>query len=127
MDNTADALINMKNCETIGKKTCVIKPASKLIGGILKIMQKEGYIGNFELIEDGKAGKYQVKLIGKINNCKAIKPRYAIKKDEIARWEQRYLPSRNLGTLVISTPKGLMTQKEAIKIGTGGKLVAYFY
>ena len=117
----------MKNCETVGKKECTIKPASKLIGGILKIMQKEGYIGKFELVEDGKAGKYHVTLIGKINDCKAIKPRYAIKKDEFTKWEQRYLPSRNLGTLVISTPKGLMTQKEAKKIGTGGKLIAFFY
>ena len=127
MDNTADALVNMKNCEMVGKKECLIKPASKLIGGILKIMQKEGYIGTFELIEDGKAGKYQVTLIGKINDCKAIKPRYAIKKDEFTKWEKRYLPSRNLGTLVVSTPKGLMTQKEAKTIGTGGKLIAFFY
>lgn len=127
MDNTADALVNMKNCEMVGKKECLIKPASKLTGGILKIMQKERYIGTFELIEDGKAGKYQVTLIGKINDCKAIKPRYAIKKDEFTKWEKRYLPSRNLGTLIISTPKGLMTHKEAKIIGTGGKLIAFFY
>ncbi len=126
-DNLTNALINIKNNENAGKKECIIKPASKLIGGVLKIIQKEGYIGKYEYIEDGKAGQYKVQLIGKINNCKAIKPRYAVKKDEYAKWEQRYLPSKNLGILIISTPKGLMTQHEAKKAGTGGKLIAYIY
>lgn len=126
-DNVTNALINIKNNENAGKTECTIKPASKIISSILKIIQKEGYIGNFELIEDGKAGKYKIQLIGKINNCKAIKPRYAVKKDEYSKWEQRYLPSKNLGILIISTPKGLMTQHEAKKIETGGKLIAYIY
>lgn len=126
-DNVTNALVNIKNNENAGKTECTIKPASKIIGSILKIIQKEGYIGKFELIEDGKAGEYKIQLIGKINNCKAIKPRYAIKKDEYMKWEQRYLPSKNLGILIISTPKGLMTQQEAKKIGTGGKLIAYVY
>jgi len=126
-DNVTNALINIKNNENAGKTECTIKPASKIISSILKIIQKEGYIGNFELIEDGKAGKYKIQLIGKINNCKAIKPRYAVKKDEYTKWEQRYLPSKNLGILIISTPKGLMTQHEAKKIETGGKLIAYIY
>jgi len=126
-DNVTNALINIKNNENAGKTKCTIKPASKIIGSILKIIQKEGYIGNFELIENGKAGEYKIQLIGKINNCKAIKPRYAVKKDEYTKWEQRYLPSKNLGILIISTPKGLMTQQEAKKMETGGKLIAYIY
>jgi len=111
MDNLANALINMKNCETVGKTQCTIKPASKLIGNVLKIMQKQKYIGEFEFIDDGKAGIYQVKLLGKINNCRAVKPRYSIKKEEVSKWEQRYLPSRNIGILIISTPQGVISQK----------------
>ncbi len=126
-DNLTNAMITLKNNEIAGRTECTIKPASKLIGAILKIIQKEGYIGNYEFIEDGKAGQYKVQLIGKINNCKAVKPRYAIKKDEYAKWEQRYLPSKSLGLLIISTPKGIMTQHEAKKIGTGGKILAYIY
>lgn len=126
-DNLTNAMITLKNNENAGKKECKIKPASKLIGTILKIIQKEGYIGEYELIEDGKAGEYKIKLIGKINNCKAVKPRYAIKKDEYTKWEERYLPSKSLGLLIISTPKGIMTQHEAKKIETGGKILAYIY
>jgi len=127
MDNLANALINIKNAEAIGKKECIIKPASKIIREILKIMQAENYIGNFEYIEDGKAGIYKVSLIGKINDCKTIKPRYSVSVDEIRKWERRYLPARGLGILIISTPKGIMTHKEAFQLKTGGKLLAYVY
>ncbi|MCD6522853.1 MAG: 30S ribosomal protein S8 [Candidatus Diapherotrites archaeon] len=127
MDPIADALSAIKNAENVGKSECIVKPASKLLGNILKVMQKEGYIGEFEFIDDGKSGKYRVKLIGKINNCGAIKPRFAVKKDEYEKYEKRYLPAQNVGFLVISTPFGVMTQKEAIKRGTGGRAIAFVY
>jgi small subunit ribosomal protein S8 len=72
MDNLANALVTIKNCEAIGKKECMIQPASKLIGNVLKIMQKNGYIGNFEFQDDGKAGAYRIQLKGAINDCKAV-------------------------------------------------------
>ncbi len=127
MDTLANALITIKNNELMNKKECIVKPASKLIGKVLKIMQKEKYLGDFEFIEDGKAGMYKVKLIGKINNCRAIKPRYSVSKDEFAKWEERYLPSRKLGILIVSTDKGIMTQHEAKKMKLGGKLLAFVY
>ncbi len=127
MDPIADGLINLKNCEMVGKKECRIKPASKLMGEILRLMQKEGYIGEFEFIENGRGGEYKVKLLGRINNCKAIKPRYPVKKDEYPDWEKRYLPAKNFGMLIVSTPKGLMTHNEAKKEGTGGRLIAFVY
>lgn len=127
MDTLANALIMIKNAEKISKKGCVIKPASKLIGEILKIIQNQGYIGNFEFIDDGKAGMYKVELLGKINNCKAVKPRYSIKKDDILKWEKRYLPARGIGILILSTPKGILSNKEAKSANTGGKLLAFVY
>jgi len=127
MDNLANALVNIKNCESAGKTSCIVKPASKLIGNVLKIMQKEGYIGNFEFIEDGKSGMYEIKLKGTINNCKAIKPRYSVKKDEFVKWERRYLPSKKLGVLVMSTPQGVISHRDAKALETGGKLIAYVY
>jgi len=90
-------------------------------------MQKQKYIGEFEFIDDGKAGIYQVKLLGKINNCRAVKPRYSIKKEEVSKWEQRYLPSRNIGILIISTPQGVISQKALKTMNTGGKILAYVY
>ncbi len=127
MDTLADALINLKNNEAVGKKECFIKPASKLIGNVLKVMQKYNYIGGFEFIDDGRGGKYKVQLIGKINDCKAIKPRYSVGKDEFMEWEKRYLPSRHLGILIVSTSKGVMSHKEAKENKIGGKLLAYVY
>ncbi|MEM0372924.1 MAG: 30S ribosomal protein S8, partial [archaeon] len=113
MDNLANALVSIKNAEMMGKKECVIKPASKLIGSVLKIMQRENYIGNFEFIEDGRSGMYRVQLKGSLNNCKAIKPRYSVQKNEFQKWEKRYLPSKELGTLIVSTPNGVISHKES--------------
>ena len=53
MDPLANALNHVSNCEGVGKNVAYLKPASKLIGRVLKVMQDQGYIGNFEYIEDG--------------------------------------------------------------------------
>lgn len=127
MDTLANALVNIKNCEAIGKPLCVIKPASKMIGNILKLMQKQGYVGNFELVDDGKAGYYKVQLLGKINNCRAIKPRYAVGRRDFTKFEKRYLLAKDFGILILSTPKGIMTHERAKKLEIGGKLLAFVY
>lgn len=127
MDTLANALITLKNHERLGKNQCEIKPASKMIGNILKILQKEGYIGEFEFIDDGKSGIYRVSLIGRINDCRAIKPRYSVAHNEFMKWEKRYLPSREFGVLIVSTPHGIVTHHEAKQLHTGGKLLAFIY
>jgi len=127
MDNLANTLVNIKNCETAAKKICTAKPASKLTSGILKLMQKNHYIKSFEYIDDGKAGYYAIELQGHINNCKAIKPRYAVKRDEYTKWEKRYLPAKDFGLLIVSTSQGIMTHQEAQDKKIGGKLLAFVY
>ena len=67
-DPLANALSLMKNAEIKGKGTCTIQPSSKLIGGVLTLLKEKGYVGEFEHVDDGKAGVFQVKLIGNINN-----------------------------------------------------------
>ena len=126
-DPLADALSVIKNHERIGKHECIVKPASKLIGSILRIFQKNNYIGEFELIDDGKSGVFKVNLIGHINGCNVIKPRYPVKHTEIEKWEKEYLPSRDFGFLIMSTPKGLMTHVDAKEQTHGGRLLAYVY
>ena len=74
-DPLNDAMSVMKNASEIGKSECVIQPSSKLIGRVLKVMQDNGYINQFEYIEDGKAGMFRVMMKGAINNCGVIKPR----------------------------------------------------
>ncbi len=127
MDRLEEAMINLKNSEDASKKECTIKPASKLIGNILKILQKKDYIGEYEFIDNGKAGIYRVELKGNINDCKAIKPRYPVKKNEYADWKKRYLPAEGFGNLIVTTPKGLMTAEEAEERETGGRTIAYVY
>jgi len=126
-DPLADALSLMKNAETKGKGSCMIRPSSKLLGGVLQLLKEKGYIGNFERIDDGKAGVFHVELIGNINNCGVIKPRYPIKHDELDNWEGRYLPARDFGLLIITTTRGILSQDDARKEGVGGKLLAYVY
>src|SRR3989344_1136772 len=108
LDPLTDALVNIRNHEIAAKKTCVIRPASKLLGEILRVMQEKNYIGTYEFIDDGRDGMYKVNLLGRINQCRAIKPRYAVKKTEFEKFEKRYLPSRDIGTLIVSTPRGVM-------------------
>jgi small subunit ribosomal protein S8 len=127
MDPISDAMAIIKNAERIGKRECTLKPASKLLGNVLKVMQKRGYIGEFEFIDDGKSGYYKVQLLGKVNDCNVIKPRLEVKKDGFEKYEKRFLPAQNFGMLIVSTPHGVMSQDEALKRGSGGQLIAFVY
>ncbi|AGN17143.1 MAG: 30S ribosomal protein S8 [Methanobrevibacter boviskoreani] len=127
MDPLSDALTNIRNNELQVNSTCTISPASKLIGHVLSVMKKENYISNFEYVDDNKAGKFEVELDGNINQCGVIKPRHAVKKDEYEKFEKRYLPAKNFGILIVTTPEGIMTHKEAKAKGIGGRLLAYMY
>ncbi|MCK4327815.1 MAG: 30S ribosomal protein S8 [Candidatus Diapherotrites archaeon] len=126
-DPLANAMSVVRNASNVGKDACVLKPASKLLGSVLKALQKDGYIGEFEFVDDGKAGYYNVTLNRNINKCGVITPRHAVKKDEYTKFEKRFLPGQNIGMLIVSTPYGVMSQKEAIKRNTGGQLIAYVY
>ena len=126
-DSLANALSAMKNAEIKGKGTCIIQPSSKLIGGVLNLLKEKGYIGEFEQVDDGKAGIFQVNLKGNINNCGVIKPRYPIKREDLEKWESRYLPARDFGLLILTTTQGIISQDEAKKNGVGGKVLAYVY
>lgn len=127
LDPLANALSTIKNAEVIGKSSCIIRPASKNIGNVLKVMQDLGYIGDFELIDDGKAGIFSVTLVGRINKCGAIKPRYSVGTDSFERWEKQFLPAKNFGALIVTTSSGVISQYEAREKKIGGQLLAYVY
>ncbi|HNV94276.1 MAG: 30S ribosomal protein S8 [Candidatus Methanofastidiosum methylothiophilum] len=126
LDPLADALSNIYNYENARKPECII-PASKLMGNILRIMQKWGYIGAFEFIDDGKNGLFKLELLGAINKCGVIKPTTPVKKYEIEDWEMRYLPAKEFGILIMTTPNGVMSHKKAKEQNIGGILLAYVY
>ncbi|MEM4703789.1 MAG: 30S ribosomal protein S8 [Candidatus Bathyarchaeia archaeon] len=127
MDTLANGLTTIVNNEMRNKRECVISPASKLLGRVLRILQLNGYIGEFEFIDDGRSGKFKVQLLGRINKCGAIRPRYSVRVDEFEEWEKKILPSREMGIIVISTPRGVLSHKEAREKHTGGKLLAFVY
>jgi len=126
-DTLADALSTIKNSEYAGKLECVIKPASKVIAQVLRVMKEYGYVKEYEFVEDGRAGLFKVKLTGKINNCGVIRPRYPVKKDTIEKYEKRFLPASGFGVIIISTSQGVMSHYEAKERGIGGRLLAYVY
>ena len=126
-DTLANALSALKNGQLMGKKTCVIHPASRLIGSVLRIAQRAGYVGEFELYDDGKAGVFRVQIHGSINNCGVVKPRHPIKTGEYEKWERLYLPASDFGLLIVSTNQGVLSHREARDKGLGGILLAYFY
>lgn len=127
VNTLANALNSIKVAEKAGKKEVRVKPSSKILQKILSILQENNYIGEFELIDDGKSGEVLIKLVGKINSCGAISPRFDVKKGDWEKWEQRYLPARNVGFLIVSTSKGIITHFKAKELGLGGKLLVYVY
>ncbi|KAG0606087.1 hypothetical protein M758_9G112600 [Ceratodon purpureus] len=91
-----DALKNMFNAEKRGKRQVLIRPSSKVVIKFLSVMQKHGYIGEFELVDDHRAGKIVVELNGRLNKCGVISPRYNVGVGELEAWTARLLPSRQV-------------------------------
>jgi small subunit ribosomal protein S15Ae len=76
MSVLADCLKTMSNAEKRGKRQVVIRPSSKVVVKFLQVMQKNGYIGEFEVLDDHRSGKIVINLIGRINKCGVISPRF---------------------------------------------------
>ena len=126
-DPLANTMTLILNKELIGKSECLIKPVSKVIKELLKVMKENNYVGDFKEVEDSRGNYIKLNLIGSINKCGVIKPRYSVKSNEFENFERRYLPSKNVGILFVSTPRGIMTHYDAKSKKTGGRLLAYCY
>ena len=127
MDTLANGLITIMNNEMRNKRECMISRASKLLGRVLRIMQLNGFIGEFEFVDDGRSGKFKVQLLGRINKCGAVRPRFAVKFDEFETWEKKFLPSRDVGLMVVSTSQGVLAHRDAEEKSLGGRLLAFVY
>ncbi|WP_254545278.1 30S ribosomal protein S8 [Halomarina pelagica] len=126
-DPLSSALSGLNNAESVGHLTQTIQPASNVIGSVLEVFYDRGYIDGFQFVDDGKAGRFEVELKGAINECGPVKPRYSAKADEFERWEKRYLPARDYGSLIVTTSQGIMSHYEAREAGVGGQVIAYVY
>ena len=128
-DPIADMLTRIRNANSAKHKTVDI-PASKIKTSIAEILFKEGYIKEFELINNENQGiiritlKYDEKGTRVIDGIKRIsKPglRVYANKEELPK------VLNGLGIAIISTSKGLKTDKEAREAGIGGEVLAYIW
>jgi small subunit ribosomal protein S8 len=126
-DPLANVLSHIFNCEKLGKKELTTKSNSKIIRQVLTIMQQEGYVGSHEELEDGKGKLLKINLLGTLNKCGVIKPRFRIKVTDYEKFEKRFLPAMGFGILIISTNNGLMTNQQAKEKNLGGTLISYAY
>jgi len=122
-----DCLNAIVNAEKRGKRQVLIRPSSKVIIKFLQCMQKYNYIGDFELVDDHRAGKIVVNLTGRINKCGVISPRFDVTLDKIEQLASDILPSRQFGHLVMTTTYGMLVHEEARRKHTGGKIVGFFF
>ncbi|MCJ2520179.1 MAG: 30S ribosomal protein S8 [Candidatus Thermoplasmatota archaeon] len=126
-DTLNDALATIKNAEASGETSCTVRPASKLIGRVLNVMQESRYVRGFEFKEDGRGGYFEVRLRGNVNDCGVIRPRFSVKRTDLERYESRYLPAQDFGVLILTTTRGVLSHSQAKEEGVGGRLLAYVY
>ena len=86
-----------------------------------------GYIGEFEVVDDHRAGKIVVDLIGRVNKCGVISPRLDVTADAVEQWVVNLLPARQFGHHILTPTYGIMDHNEARRKHTGGKVLGFFY
>ena len=123
----SDALKTILNAERAGKRQVLIRPCSKVIIRFLKLMQKRNYIGNFEVVDDRRGGKIVIELLGRINKCGVISPRFDVGVTEYEKAVANLLPSRQFGYIVLTTNIGIIDQEKARRKHVGGKMLGFFY
>lgn len=129
-DPIADYLTRLRNA-IMAKHRVVEVPASNLKKEITKILFDKGYILNYKFIEDGPQGTIKIALkyhpTSKVN---AIKSLQRVSKPGLRKYTgYREMPSviNALGIAIISTSKGVMTDKEAAELKIGGEVLCYIY
>jgi len=105
----------------------LLRPVSKVVVRFLRVMQKQGYINEFEVLDDARAGKIVVDLNGRLNKCGVISPRFDLKLKNFDKFVSQILPSRQFGYVVVTTNEGMMDHVEARSRHVGGKVLGFFY
>ena len=128
-DTIADMLTRIRNASS-AKHDSVDIPASNVKKAIAQILLDEGYISSFTVVEDGKQGIIKVVLKYGPNKSQAISGIRRVSKPGLRIYsnvEDMPKVMKGLGVAIISTSKGIMTDKEARKANVGGEVLAYIW
>lgn len=128
-DPVADMLTRIRNANTVGHATVDI-PASKMKKAIAEILLNEGYIKGFDLIEDDNQGTIRVQMKYGVDKEKVISGIKKISKPGLKVYaKSNEVPKvlGGLGVAIISTSKGIVSDKEARKLGVGGEVICYVW
>lgn len=128
-DPIADMLTRIRNANTVGHETVEI-PASKMKKSIAQILKDEGYIADFEVIEDGKQGVIKVTMKYAANKERVITGIKKISKPGLKVYAKANEVPKVLGGLgiaILSTSNGIVSDKEARKLGVGGEVICYVW
>jgi len=124
-DPIADMLTRIRNANRVGRKLVVI-PRSKICSGIAQVLKDEGFIDDFDAIDDGKQGSIRVKLRYTINGEKVIHEIKRVSKSGCRVYSGvEGLPSilEGMGISIVSTSKGVMSDRKAREANVGGELL----
>ena len=128
-DPIADMLTRIRNANSVGHESVEI-PASKMKKAIAQILLDEGYIENFEVIDDGVQGTIKVTLKYGANKERVISGIKKISKPGLKVYAKASDVPRVLGGLgiaVISTSSGIISDKKARELGVGGEVICYVW
>lgn len=128
-DPIADMLTRIRNANTVGHETVDI-PASNMKKSIAEILYKEGYIRGYNVIEDGKQGIIRVQMKYASQKERVISGLKRISKPGLKVYAKRHEVPKVLGGLgiaIISTSNGVISDKEARKMGVGGEVICYVW
>ena len=128
-DPIADMLTRIRNAGTAKHETVDV-PASKMKKAIAQILLDEGYIKSFQLIEDGKQGIIRIVLKYGENKTSVISGLRRVSKPGLRIYtncEDMPKVMKGLGIAIVSTSKGVMTDKQARKENVGGEVLAFVW
>jgi len=128
-DTVADLLTRIRNANSAGHERVEV-PSSRLNLEILRVLQSEGFIKNYEVIKDGKQNRIKINLKYGPQKEKVITDLKRVSKPGLRVYTRRGDVPRVLGGLgiaIVSTSKGVVTDREAKRLGVGGEILCYVW
>ena len=127
-DPVADMLTRIRNA-IMARHTRVLIPASNMKIAIARILQEEGYIAGFDVVQDNPQGTLRITL-KYVDKRPVLQQLKRISKPGLRVYTRRDAITRvrgGLGTAIISTPQGIMTGRKAYQLGLGGEVICYVW